>query len=366
MRKLVGIQALRAAAALSVALLHAVYERGLLAKTGDLGWIDRLPWEAGVDVFFVISGFVMVTASGRLCGAPGAWRRFLAHRVARIVPLYWCVTTLYLLLARLRPDLVGAAVSGPSYVLASYAFWPAARPDGTAVPLFSLGWTLNYEMFFYAVFALAVGAPARVAVAVVTAVLAVTVLSAAAGAPLPVSFWGGSIVLEFAFGMMLGLLRLRDVTLPPGLRIASIALGIGLLAVQHTGPDALRALAFGLPALCLVAGAGLGRVGTAGGEPRLIRALVLMGDASYALYLTHPFAIRGLRGIWPAMVPDVAPDMAPDVAAPIFVPVALALAVALSICVHLVVERPLTRTARRWLEPKEPREPKEPKEPRPA
>ena len=161
MSKLVLVQVLRAAAALSVAMLHAQHDAATLAeRTGQVfAPIAAFPWEAGVDVFFVISGFIMVHASTRLFGAEGGARAFLARRIARIVPIYWAVTTLYLAVALAVPDLLNRELLGWPLVVASYLFIPMARPDGLVQPLYGLGWTLNYEMFFYALFAVAVRWP---------------------------------------------------------------------------------------------------------------------------------------------------------------------------------------------------------------
>jgi exopolysaccharide production protein ExoZ len=353
--KLVPIQVLRAAAALAVAMLHAQYEAGLLAATSGRPFrpFDLLPWEAGVDVFFVISGFVMVFASRRMFGR--GWggpepvmRVFLARRIARVVPLYWLATTLYLGLALASPGIVNVAPS-PGFVVASYAFWPAARPDGLVQPLYSLGWTLNFEMFFYLLFALALPWPRRTAVLVVTMAQAVLVaVVAARGAPLPLSFWGDPIVLEFVLGMALGLARTEGLLLGPSARLALGALGLVLFALVEAGfGSALpRALVFGLPAGCLVAACGLGREHALAEETRLTRIAAIVGDASYALYLTHPFVVRGLRRLIELANLDIAVGPWP------FVALALVAALAASIGVHLLIERPVTATTRRLLEPR--------------
>ncbi len=86
---LVPVQILRAVAALMVVWHHGRHEIGLLAARGAgaaLAPETLLPWWAGVDLFFVISGFVIVHASRSLAGAPGGRGRFLAHRIARVVP----------------------------------------------------------------------------------------------------------------------------------------------------------------------------------------------------------------------------------------------------------------------------------------
>ena len=88
--KLVLVQGLRALAALMVVVHHAQNEAMILAGRTGTDFVPRhgLPWPAGVDIFFVISGFIIVHAAAPLYGRPGARGRFVAHRIARLVPLY--------------------------------------------------------------------------------------------------------------------------------------------------------------------------------------------------------------------------------------------------------------------------------------
>jgi exopolysaccharide production protein ExoZ len=352
MSKLIPIQVLRAVAALAVVLFHTQYEAGFLAAGAARTFQpDRtLPWEAGVDVFFVISGFVMVFASAPLFGRAGGRAMFLSRRILRVVPLYWLTTTAYLALALLGGGLVKGQAE-PGYVLASYAFYPVARPDGVMAPFYSLGWTLNYEMAFYALFALALGLRRRPAVMAVLAMLCGLVAATRLLAlPQPVAFWGDPIVLEFGFGVVLGWLRAEGVTLGIGPRLALGVLGVALFAVVSGGvtpgeiapadPALHRALSFGVPAACLVAACGLARAQPAEAESRLVQLGSLLGDASYALYLTHPFVIRALRQILQAS------GLAPAVPFWLFVAVALLASVLASVAVFRVVERPLGRLLR--------------------
>lgn len=131
--KLVALQALRAAAALAVALHHARHEAGFLrgAAAEQAGY---LPWNAGVDVFFVISGFVIAYASGPFFGRPGGSRLFLTRRIARVVPLYWLATLLVLAIALLRPsDLVSTELR-PILVFASFLFIRSPGPTEWSNP----------------------------------------------------------------------------------------------------------------------------------------------------------------------------------------------------------------------------------------
>ena len=358
---LVFIQILRAVAATMVVWHHARHEAGLLAARGAgaaLAPGTLLPWWAGVDLFFVISGLVIVLASRSLAGAPGGRGRFLAHRIARVVPLYWLTTALYLALALAAPGLLGEAGAlgrDPAFVAASFLFWPMARPDGSLQPLYGLGWTLNYEMAFYALFALGLGFGPRGAVAWLGGVLvALVALGTLVSPPPPLAFWADPIVLEFALGAGLGLARLAGLRLPSGARIALALLGLaGMLgAAWHLGgegevPGFARPLLVGLPAGLLVAaaafGPGLGR-GRIAALPAPLRALAVLGDASYALYLTHPFALRAGReallrlGLAPALHPWVA------------MAAMTGLALLAALAVHRLVERPLTRSLRGFLE----------------
>lgn len=344
---LVSIQILRGVAALAVATQHALHDAGTLeARLGRpfLG-LERLPWNAGVDVFFVISGLIMVYASRELAGTPGASREFLGRRLARIVPLYWAATSVYLAIALVAPALLNREFVDPWYVLASYLFIPAARPDGLVQPFYPLGWTLNFEMLFYALFAAAVALPLRAASALVLALLAALVAAGAWLAPLPqpLAFWTDAIVLEFAAGVALGLLRSEGVRLPAW--ACGVLAGAGLLGFGLVGdgllPELPRAAGYGGPAALLVAAAALGPSAERRGGP-LVRFGAAVGDASYALYLLHPFAIRLVReAFWRTGLAAVS-GPAP------FVLTALAASILGAFVVFRFVERPLTRRARRW------------------
>ena len=97
-RRSKSVQALRAAAALSIAVLHVLHDATSLDPGGMIErWHDAVPWGAGVDLFFVISGFVMVYASNDLFGRRDGPALFMARRLIQIVPLYWAATTLFLL-----------------------------------------------------------------------------------------------------------------------------------------------------------------------------------------------------------------------------------------------------------------------------
>ncbi|MBY0143632.1 acyltransferase, partial [Methylorubrum populi] len=236
------MQGLRALAALMVVVHHAQNEAMILAGRTGTDFVPRhgLPWPAGVDIFFVISGFIIVHAAAPLYGRPGARGRFVAHRIARLVPLYWLVTGLYLALGLAAPALLSGEGGPPdaARILASFLFWPMARPDGAVLPLYGLGWTLNYEMAFYALFALGLGFSRRGAVAWLSAALALVVLAGRLlpAPPVPLAFWSDPIVLEFVLGAGLALLRAEGWRLHAPARAALAAAGLFGLAAAPDAP----------------------------------------------------------------------------------------------------------------------------------
>lgn len=344
---------LRALAAFMVAIHHAQWDASLLAERFGLGFTrnDMLPWMAGVDIFFVVSGFIMVHASADLFGRPGAWRAFLSRRIARIVPLYWAATTLFLLVVLAAPAALNSGRPDIGQILASYLFWPVVSTQGLVQPIYSLGWTLNYEMLFYALFSVGLLLPARWTLPAVTGalVLLVGAQHLSGSLPLPFGFWGQPIVLEFAAGMGIAVLRRRGLRFGARTRIAVALVGIAVLAVAARADISASTwsgpLWHGSAAVLLVLAAGCGaprdRPALAG-----VRVLAAVGDASYALYLVHPFVIRALRQ---------AVTLAGLAMPLLFVAVALAGSVMAALLVHRFFEKPATRGMRRLFGGRAPR-----------
>lgn len=270
MNPLVGIQYLRAVAALLVVLHHATDKAGM-------GWVLGA---AGVDIFFVISGFIMTLITGQAT-APGP---FLLDRVKRIVPIYWLATCVMAAggLLNLFPNLQLTL----GHFVQSLLFIPHPSPDGgTSWPLLAPGWTLNYEMFFYAVFAATLLLP-RGRLAALTAALGGVV---AAGliwpsGPFAWRFYADPIVLEFLAGAWLGAAWKAGWRPPPW--TGAVAILAGAVGFAVLPADGERILVWGVPALLIVAG---GLVA----EPLLPRLKVplFVGDGSYSIYLWHTMGI---------------------------------------------------------------------------
>ena len=337
--RLYGLQILRFFAAFSVLFAHTLHELhtfgGVSAPPEPFYLAD------GVDVFFVISGFIMYYVSAGQFGVAHAQRSFLTKRLIRLVPLYWLFTALMVVAVVLVPGALAHDGLAIPHVVASFAFIPWLDSTGLVHPVLGLGWTLNYEMFFYVAFSFALLLTPRLGLIVLSAAfLALAAVNALVDPHLvQLKFWTDPIILEFLFGVGVAAVLIHGLRppawAPPLLMVAGLAgLALGVLL---PGVDGFaRPLLVGVPATMLVAGAAFGRFDAT--RPAW-RFLILGGDASYALYLSHPFSINLVEIVWKRL------HLSPG---PVFVAAALAAAVAASIVVHLILERPVTR----WLSSK--------------
>jgi exopolysaccharide production protein ExoZ len=275
-----SIQYLRGFAAFGVLVFHAAERAGWSFGVGA----------AGVDVFFVISGFIMWVVTYRRPLSPTG---FLVRRIQRIVPLYWGLTLVVAAAAVLVPAAFPAMNPTASHVLKSLLFVPHRDAGGDIAPLIVPGWTLDYEMFFYLLFAAGLLAPARIRAFALTAALAGLVALRPLGDTQNAlwSTYTNPLLLEFGAGVWLG--RAWSQGRLPGRALAwtLIAAGLaGFTAVTLAGIDVepVRVLVWGLPSLALVAGAV--SLEQAGLLPRWW-PLRELGDASYSVYLIHGLAV---------------------------------------------------------------------------
>jgi exopolysaccharide production protein ExoZ len=293
LRKLRSIQVLRAIAACAVALLHSYQNLGMPAGREGYGAF-------GVDLFFVLSGFIMANvAEGRTAGA------FLRDRLWRIYPMWWLALLPWLLLLP----------RSPIFIVSSLTLWPIYGNE-YYVPVLQVGWTLSFELLFYAAMALALRTRAWVPLAIygICLVGAMTTSSAL------FHFIGNPVALEFLMGVAIAKLPRRaafGLLAPVGVLLLALTSPVVGSAQATLGVEngSWRALEWGAPAALIVWGA-------LSLEPwfkhRLFDVPVAIGDASYALYLFHPLVAYGLDFPWP---------------------VRLLIAIFVGWCIHWLVER---------------------------
>jgi exopolysaccharide production protein ExoZ len=317
--ELLSIQYLRAAAALGVLFYHAAARANLSFSMGA----------AGVDVFFVISGLVMFVISTQREITP---TKFLLRRATRIIPLYWSVSLAIAVIAASIPGSFPNADVSADHVLKSLFFYPHFDRSGLMAPLLIPGWTLNYEMFFYIIFAITLFSPPRLRIAILVVILGSCVAIGSVVRPtVPIwSVYTNPLLLEFLAGTLLGKAwtTFRFSNRPIGLMAMALALAV-LVIVDFAAIDVepVRIVAWGIPAGLIVAGA-LCFERTL----KYIPVLKFMGDASYSLYLVHGLAVSAAARLLAAV--DVNSKPALFVAAVLF---GLG---AGSVC-YMVVERPL-------------------------
>jgi exopolysaccharide production protein ExoZ len=333
--KVLGIQALRIVAAFLVLVTHSTYYAFERLDKGVSVW-ER--GTRGVDIFFVISGFVMIYSSQKILGLPGGWKIFAKHRIVRIVPLYWLVTTLKLLIVLLTAGFALHTILTPTTAACSYLFLPAKNLDGKLEPLVGVGWTLNFEMFFYFLFTMAMFLRRNV-VTVVGIVLALLSIGAYFRSPAwtPIAFYLNSIVLEFLLGMLIAKACIHRMCIPKKYAYFFLTCGfILLLCPPENDWNLPKVLINGVPGALIVWS--VASVRTL--ENSIPRWVLYLGDASYAIYLIHPFVCP--------LPPDVLSRLHID--SPwLSVVLSVALGVGSGCILHQFIELPMTNRLRGYL-----------------
>ena len=288
---LYGLQHLRFIAAMMVVFHHSIGRTLLIHDTSISGLYSY--GAAGVDIFFVISGFIMVyILDKRPNTAP---LDFFLQRLARIGPPYWIVTFFALFLNLYAPFFY----FGPTdlwFTIKSALFIPTYRNGpGDLSPMIYPGWSLNFEMVFYALIPLAL-LISRKRYILLTSFFIVCVFTFSKHLESENVFFefyskNNGVILEFILGMMLGVLFLRkELTAAPIFGTILMIMGSVLLYIAWQEVQARdRFLYIGGPSLVIVAGFIMS-------EPiwskfSISRRLIILGNASFAIYLTHLFFI---------------------------------------------------------------------------
>jgi len=334
--RILSIQYLRAVAALLVVVAHAFLH--------PIDYVDvtyRRMGSFGVLLFFVISGFIMVYTTGDGRFRPG---RFLRRRLERIVPLYWLVTIGVAILAVVAPSVLKNTTFSWEQLVKSLLFIPYLRENGETVPLMKLGWTLNYELFFYILFAACAPLTARMRVATVTAFfIALTVIGEVVHFTSAIPrFYTEELLLTFCVGMGIGLMYLHAA---PIIRMTKLAplwavTAAVFIALAYAMPPA-QPLSWRTDALFTIASAALIMMGLCLEERLPVsRTGLTLGDASYAMYLTHMYLVAGSIIVIRKLLPPT--DAWLEIVS------SIVLSTLFAIPVHHYIERPISRRLHRF------------------
>jgi peptidoglycan/LPS O-acetylase OafA/YrhL len=369
--EVVNVQALRAFAALTVVLHHLALAQFGIDNVYGSSTRFLVPFvsfgQFGVDLFFVISGFIMVVTTWRLMGTSNAGSLFFLRRVIRIYPPYWLavapVLVAHAYLAHQGLHILGGAPGSKTNLLATFLLLPHPSNEFMSLPP---AWTLVFEMSFYIVFACLLSLRQRLLLpALVIWFFAEVVFALAFGSSdnFILAFLGTPLPIEFIGGAFIGLLYVHA-AMPMGRLVACISvlsvaalwiseIMLGDVAYAHysisdQAANALmtyhntlgRVLIAGIPAFLLVYGA------VALEMKRLYRSpawLVRIGDASYALYLWNLLLIVAARQI------IIRLGLHTNLQHALAIVVTFASIVAVSFAVYAYFERPVTKRLHRLL-----------------
>lgn len=340
-RKIYSIQALRAIAAGLVVLLHA---QGMAQKLSDSdsilnGFFSlRHFGSSGVDIFFVISGFIMTVVSARNFSVPGVSLEFFKRRLVRIIPMYWFYTSVMLLLVCL-PFTLKQSVFDLSFTIRSYLLIPSVNPSSQEImPLVAQGWTLSYEMYFYVLFAVFLLFKRNWFLPSITLLFTACI---AWGLLVDVEkdstfrLFTNPILMEFILGCFIGTIYLSGRHPGPLASVGLVGLGcLGLMATIILGKSGFtRVVDWGLPAACLVAGAVNLERALGFRTPRIMIAL---GDSSYTLYLSHTFVLMVMGKL-------LKKGLLSGIPIDIIILFSVGLCLVLGHLAYLCIEKPVTR-----------------------
>ena len=268
--KIESIQVLRFFAAFSVMMVHLpVFEFGI--------------W--GVDIFFVISGFIMmyVTENNE--------KFFLLKRIFRIVPLYWILTLGVFVLAIFIPEVLNNTTANIAHLIKSLFFIPFDKNGTGHFPILFLGWTLNFEVIFYFLFSLSLVffKENRMIACSIFIIIFLVFNKVFSEKNFIFETYANDIFIEFIFGMVLFMIWKRYKNkISTNLTNHFMCLTILLVSIFILNYyNFSRSISYGLPSLILAIYFLFFL-----NHLKFPKILVSLGDASYCIYLLHPYVIQ--------------------------------------------------------------------------
>jgi exopolysaccharide production protein ExoZ len=283
-----SIQFLRFVAALMVVVSHSAE---LLKGNLDTHFSEWLLYisdfgDAGVHIFFVISGFVMVYAAHNKLGKPECAPEFLKRRFLRIYPIYWiCVlATLALSFFIGNPPLNNTLFE----TIAAFTLLPDHSSN-----IVTVGWTLSFELYFYFLFSIAICLPKRIGITALCLWLLTSIIVGRIIKPESSNllFITNPVLIDFVAGVVIASIIIYKPKMVIGFSRLFILMGFaGFGAALYVGKEALPlTLLFGIPSTFIVLGLAAQEAGE--NTPSIIKRLSWLGDSSYSLYLTHVLII---------------------------------------------------------------------------
>lgn len=325
-----NLHVIRALAAINVVLYH-ILQQAESYGISPTYMKFMYAWGAnGVDIFFVMSGFVLVYSQER---KPRGFLSFSINRIVRIIPLYWILTLVFAGVVFMVPQLLMNG-SIPGNFLGSSLFF-VSRHFGYPFPVVFVGWTLEFEMLFY--LAIAGGllfAKGRGAYILTTVLfLALIVMN-----------WSDAVILEFLFGIAIGLFYLKHQVFAAGKWIfwAGVVLLFASINIDgnswvrweeqfrsvgmNMSSNDIRVLLWGIPSTMVV-------FGCLYIKQLDSKFLHFLGDASYSIFLVQVFSLPLMMGLLNSQLRGIQGDVASLIV--------LVVSVAAGVGVYYALEKPL-------------------------
>jgi len=285
-----NIQALRAIAAYGVVIHHIIYSYDHYIGFGRAPVSINIG-ATGVEIFFVISGYIMSKTTDISGISPS---RFIQNRLLRVVPSYWLLTLFAVAIVQSGFMLFGLQDISLERFLCSLFFLPEFDASGHILPpILFVGWTLEFEMLFYFVFFLTLYLKPIIFRRIsVLFVLSVLVIFGQYSSDAYLRYIFSELLLAFMLGILIHVSEAR-ISLTFFAAFGLIAISVLGLATVDTLPDVTKTppghvIVIVAAALLVVSAVGLERRGLTVGRGFLMR----QGDASYAIYLVHPFILQ--------------------------------------------------------------------------
>lgn len=288
--KINSLQILRGIAALIVVFVH---EKVLLEQynfSSTLGTVLGKFGIFGVDIFFVLSGFLMVITTINKAPGINTAKEFILSRLQRIVPMYWLMTTVLVVILFLFPSVFNKQKFVALNVISSYFFLPSLDYFGVINPVLYVGWTLIYEMFFYIIFSILLCFTRHYIIPTIAVIfLFLSFFGLFGSENIFIKTYSNTLIFEFIFGCGIAVYYLKSKTLSNWLAIAALFVSMALIWPLGSYISMLpRSIYLGIPAALMTVGCLC--LEKNGAWPKF-SLLQRIGDSSYSLYLSHIFVL---------------------------------------------------------------------------
>ncbi|KKQ67190.1 MAG: hypothetical protein US86_C0001G0117 [Candidatus Daviesbacteria bacterium GW2011_GWA2_38_24] len=342
------LQLLRAVAALLVVMYHTYIFSDKVLNYKHLNGMF-ISGFSGVDLFFVLSGFIILYVHGQDMGKISKFKPYLIKRFARVFPIYWLINLLVIPLYFILPQFGQGYETEFKTIVKSLLLLPQSN-----LPIISVAWTLIHEMRFYIIFSLAILLGIKKFWPVSWLILSITLtfyFLRVAGIKYQTNFITGFLFSYYNLEFLLGCLGAYLVQ-KNRLKASKGILMLGVLSFLFSNiyykiyslrlDDSLRILFFGLPSALIVTSLAIQDKIKSSNIPKL---LLLIGNASYSIYLTHQIIISIATRVL------IASGIQQLIGLSILMMLSATVAVSVGIAIHLYLEKPMVFYTRKLLLP---------------